>query len=248
EPPPPGKLTSASFAREGATGLLYATTALEAGPAGGVHVSEDGGRTWRLANGSLLRASSGFGQGEGWGDARRSRPAVGPVAAAGGHGHVAYVGLRGLRRTADGPKFNGIAKTVDGGRTWTVVHEEADRPSANLDGSWVEPRAAHDGYSVWFDAPYDLAVAPDDPDVCLATDLFRTYRTTDGGRTWAQVHSARRGEGWVSRGLDVTNSYGVHWDPFDAKRMFISYTDMGLFRSEDDGETWTSSIAGVPLR
>jgi len=246
--PAPGKLSSASFARDGALGLLYATTAVEAGPTGGIHVSEDGGRTWRVANGTLLQVSAGFGQGEGWGDARRSRPAVGPVAASAGNGRVAYLGLRGLRRTAEGPKFNGIAKTVDGGRTWTIVHEEADRPSSNLEGSWVEERAATDGYSVWFDAPYDLAVAPNDPSVCFATDLFRTYRTADGGKTWAQVHSARRGSGWVSRGLDVTNSYGVHWDPFDAKRMFISYTDMGLFRSEDEGGTWTSSIEGVPLR
>ena len=28
--------------------------------------------------------------------------------------------------------FNGIAKTTDGGRTWSVVHEESDRPSPNL--------------------------------------------------------------------------------------------------------------------
>ena len=109
---------------------------------GGLFVSEDGGATWRAANGALLAASSDFGKGESWGDAEglaarrwvrsRRRPVTGswrtPVSAA-------------LKRAADGPKFNGIAKTVDGGRTWTIVHEEADRPSANLEGSWIEVRA-----------------------------------------------------------------------------------------------------------
>ena len=248
EPPAGGKLTSASFGRDGAARLVYATTAIEAGPKGGLYASEDGGRTWRAANDTLLQATTSFGRGESWGGARGSRPALGPVAASARRGRVAYVGLRGLQRTASGPKVNGIARTTDGGRTWTVVFEESEKAAANLEASWVEERAATDGHSVWFDAPYDLAVAPNDPDVCFATDLFRTYRTADGGRTWAQANSARRGEGWVSRGLDVTNSYGIHWDPFDARRVFISYTDMGLFRSEDDGESWTSSTVGVPLR
>jgi photosystem II stability/assembly factor-like uncharacterized protein len=162
---------------------------------------------------------------------------------------VAYVGLRGLRRGPRATPFNGIARTIDGGRSWTIVHAEPDRPSPDLEGSWIEERALEDGHSVWFDAPYDLAVAPSDPDVCFATDLFRTYRTRDGGRTWAQVNSARRGDDrWVSRGLDVTSSYGVHWDPFDRRRVFITYTDIGLFRSDDGGETWTGSSRGVPTR
>jgi hypothetical protein len=252
--PGPGGLTSASFARDAVSGasLLYVTTGLEPGggsPRGGIYVSSDGARSWHEASGALLAAVSGLGQGEVWGDAKGSRPSFGPVAASERNGQVAYVGLRGIRKGAAGPKFNGIAKTVDGGRTWNVVHQEADARSSNLEGSWIEERAPADGYSIWFDAPYDLAVAPGDPNVCFATDLFRTYRTQDGGKTWAQVNSARRGaDQWVSRGLDVTNAYGIHWDPSEARRVFISYTDIGLFRSEDSGATWTSSIQGIPMR
>jgi photosystem II stability/assembly factor-like uncharacterized protein len=161
---------------------------------------------------------------------------------------VAYVGLRGIVLPGGGDvPFNGIAKTTDGGRMWTVVHAESDRPSSNLAGSWIEPRAQEDGHSVWFDAPYDLAVAPKEPDVAYATDLFRTYRTTDGGRTWAQVNSESRGDDrWTTRGLDVTTTYAVQFDPHDPRRVFIPYTDIGLFRSEDGGETWTGSTTGIP--
>lgn len=251
--PAPGALSSASFGADAASGrtLLFVTAAVEPGPQGplgGLYVSEDGGATWRPSGGELLSASDGFGKGESWGDAKGSRPAVGPVAASSGHGLVAYVGLRGLKRSPGGPRFNGIAKTVDGGRTWSVVREEADRKAANHEGSWFEERGT-EGQSLWFDAPYDLAVAPNDPDVCYGTDLFRTYRTTDGGASWRQVHSARRGpESWTSRGLDVMTAYGVHFDPRDSRRVFISYTDMGMFRSEDGGESWIPSTSGVPAR
>jgi photosystem II stability/assembly factor-like uncharacterized protein len=54
------------------------------------------------------------------------------------------------------------------------------------------------------------------------------------------------GHEWTSTGLNVTTNYGVHFDPFDAIREFITYTDIGLFRSEDGGQSWQSSTAGVP--
>jgi hypothetical protein len=191
------RFTSGSFGRDPRSGVLfaYATLALSPGApvAGGVQVSEDGGRTWRAANGSLLDAVREVGHGEGWGPAKGSLPSLGPVAVSAHSPLVAYVGLRGLVLPGRGDApFNGIAKTTDGGRTWTVVHAESNRPSANLEPSWIEARAAEDGHSVWFDSPYDLAVAPNDPEVAYATDLFRTYRTVDGGRAWAQVNSERR--------------------------------------------------------
>ena len=253
--PAPGgaRFTSGGLGRDPRSGVVfvYATLpiARDGGTlTGGVQSSEDGGRTWRAANGSLLAAVREVGRGEGWGPAKGSLPSLGPVAVSARFPLVAYVGLRGIALPGRGEApFNGIAKTVNGGQTWSVVHAESDTPSANLAGSWIEPRAAEDGHSVWFDSPYDLAVAPNDPDVAYATDLFRTYRTTDGGQAWAQVNSERRGDDrWTTRGLDVTTTYGIQFDPHDAQRVFIPYTDIGLFRSEDGGGTWTGSTTGIP--
>ena len=232
--------------------VAYATAPLQqiAGQlAGGIYVSTDSGTTWRPSNSGLDGFfGSGSPQGEVWGPAEGSRAHVGPISASARHGLSAYVGVRGLRSpTGDTKPFNGVAYTGDGGRTWSIVHRESDRPAANFSTSWIETRTMEDGHSVWLDAPYDLAAAPSDPRICYVTDLFRTYRTLDGGRTWAQVNSAPAGNGaWVSRGLDVTNHYGLVWDPFDPKRVFVPSTDIGLFRSEDGGATWFGSSTGVP--
>ncbi len=222
--------------------ILYATTKTAwrgTELRGGIHVSTDGGKTWRQANSGLVENLVAPGQGE--------APELHAISASARHGLTAYVGFRRLR-LAEGPAglFNGVAKTNDGGQSWRIVHRESNGPAENMNGSWIEERARQMGRDIWYDAPYDLAAAPNDPDVCYVTDLFRTYRTLDGGKTWSQVHSAPRGpDAWTSRGLDVTSSYGVHFDPFDPKRLFITYTDIGLFRSEDGGDAWTGSTAGI---
>src|SRR6266542_3776630 len=60
-------------------------------------------------------------------------------------------------------------------------------------------------------------------------------KTVDGGRHW------------TTNGLDATTSYGVHFDPFDPRHLFISYTDIGLFASDNGGASWYSATRrGVP--
>jgi hypothetical protein len=206
----------------------------------GVFVSQDDGSTWREALHGLADQIVDAGSGE----PVRFRA----VSASAGRGTVAYLGFEGLR-TGSGAAglYNGVARTDDAGRTWRIVHKESNKPSPTMAGSWLEERAVMPGPDIWFDAPYDLGVSPRDPDVAYVTDLFRTYRTLDGGNKWAQVHSKPVGpKQWATRGLDVTTAYGVNVDPHDPSRIFISYTDIGLFRSEDAGRSWMVSSQGMP--
>jgi photosystem II stability/assembly factor-like uncharacterized protein len=161
------------------------------------------------------------------------------------HPEIAYVSYRELDQ--DGIKWMGVAKTTDAGRTWKLVWKEDSNPSAkpaaNVRDAWITERFGSD----WGENPLALGVADQDANLCYATDLGRTMRTTDGGATWHAVYSRKSGDhAWITTGLDVTTSYGYHFDPFDHNRQFISTTDIGLFRSEDGGKSWTSSTQGVP--
>ena len=224
---PGGRIIQASAGEADGATFLYATT-----QAGVLFVSEDAGRTWQARTPALGQQSGRFAA----------------IAASAWNARTAYAGFRRLK-LGDTPRdtYNGIAKTTDAGLHWTIVFRESTAPAENLDGSWIEERAPAGGHDIFFDAPDSLGVAPTNPDVCYATDLFRTYRTVDGGKSWAQVNSVRAGGGrWTTRGLDVTTNYGVHFDPFDNKHIFIDYTDIGAFHSYDGGASWETATNGVP--
>lgn len=224
-------ITHASMGAAQGITYLFATTR-----SGALFVSEDAGSTWQSRTPALGQRSGEFGA----------------VAAASGNGRIAYAGFHALKlgeRTED--IYNGIAKTLDAGRSWTIVFRESTQPASNLDASWLDQRSAGidwDNYqSIIFDAPNSLSVAPGNPDICYATDMFRTYRTLDGGKSWAQVNSVRAPENrWTTRGLDVTTAYGVQFDPFDSNHVFIDYTDIGGFHSYDGGQSWESATNGIP--
>ena len=201
-----------------------------------VYRSEDGGRTWQSLTKHILRGIT----------VSDEPPTFRSVACSQQNPDTAYVGFRDAILD-DGRMYSGIAKTANGGATWTIVLKECDGPAANMDVSWIEARAVDGSPNIWFDPPYTMGVAPADPNLCYATDLFCTYRTLDGGATWQQVNSVcAGGDHWTTRGLDVTTCYGVHFDPFDANHVFISYTDIGLFQSADGGASWFGATEGIP--
>jgi photosystem II stability/assembly factor-like uncharacterized protein len=189
----------------------------------GIFISSDGGENWRKSElpgkGAKVRA----------------------IATSLRNPETAYVSYDHL--ALDGKTWIGVAKTSNSGESWKTVWKEAESAAKNVHDAWITERFGPG----WGENPLAMTVADQDANLAYGTDLGRTMRTTDGGATWAALYSRKMNDaGWTSLGLDVTTSYGIHFDPFDSKRQFITYTDIGLFRSEDGGASWTSSTTGVP--
>jgi photosystem II stability/assembly factor-like uncharacterized protein len=199
---------------------------------GGLQASQDGGLTWSSLNQGFLKIL-----------AKDTYPDLVTIGTSQNHAEVIYVSFEKVHLPDDSNSYFGVAKSADGGATWTIVRKEFDVTAANMHDSWMSRRFGPD----WGDEPVGFAVDPNNPDLVYSTDLGRAMRSTDGGLNWTAVYSQSTGRGYTTTGLDVTTCYGVHFDPFDPKHMFITYTDIGLFRSEDGGESWISATArGVP--
>jgi len=165
------------------------------------------------------------------------------------HPDVAYASYSHLQR--DGQTLQGIARTTDSGRTWTLVwRSTANIESPNVHDAWITA----DMTPEWTEEPLSLTVDERNPNLVYAADLGRTLATTDGGTNWTARYStlasgtSGNDATWNSTGLDVTTTYGYLFDPFDSRRRFILTTDIGLFRSEDAGRSWSRSVEGVPGR
>ena len=215
----PGTLTGVSvgFPASGPA-VVYATAGDK------IYVSDDGGLKWRES------PLPGF------------QARVSAIAASLLHPDVAYVSYNGLRSPLTA--HLGVAKTTDRGRHWELVRKDAQGVGDNVHEAWQTARFG----AGWGSNPLGIGVSPNNPDICFTTDYGRTFRTYDGGKTWQAAYSTQTADGgWTTTGLDVTTCYGVHFDPFDPKHMFISYTDIGLFGSNNGGASWTSAtVNGVP--
>ena len=198
----------------------------------GLFVSRDGGESW---NTSGLPGSSAQ---------------VRAVATNLHDPNVAYVSFSKLREgnelinklLGEGEKWFGVAKTTDAGKTWQFAWKASTAAPANVHDAWIGEQFSPG----WAENPLALAIADQDPNLVYSTDFGRTMKSTDGGANWTALYSRKVDGAWASTGLDVTTSYGIHFDPFDSSRQFISYTDIGLFRSEDGGKSWQSSGTGIP--
>jgi hypothetical protein len=146
----------------------------------------------------------------------------------------------------------GIIKSNDAGRSWKWIWKGGGGSgqygvkdgidASNLKDAWVKEAFGGD-----FLRLIDIGVAPNNGDIAVATDWYRSMKTMDGGETWTASYSIEQPDGsYSSNGLDVTTVYGVHFDPFDKDHLSISYTDIGYHHSFNGGKSWIRSTTGIP--
>jgi photosystem II stability/assembly factor-like uncharacterized protein len=187
--------------------------------------------TWQSLNEGILSHA----------DISKTLPQFNAIATAPSDPSVLYLDYSDL--VNEGQACEGVARSSDGGKTWKLIWRDSTEFATNVSDAWIPDRFEAD----WPGNHFGFAVSAKNPNICVATDSGRTVRTTDGGETWQQVYSQCLEDGtYTSTGMDITSTYGVHFDPFDRRRMFITFTDIGLFRSENEGRSWVPSNYGCP--
>jgi photosystem II stability/assembly factor-like uncharacterized protein len=187
-----------------------------------------GGGVWKTTDG-----------GENWTnitDGQLKTSSVGALAVAPSDPNVIYVGMgehaiRGVM-TSHG---DGVYKSTDAGRTWTHVGL---------------PRTRHIS---------KIRIHPTDPELVYvaaqgaaygATKDRGVYRSTDGGRTWAQQLFVNETTGPSDLAMDPTNPrilYAAMWDhlrrPWEVRS---GGPGSGIHKSTDGGATWQRVMTGLP--
>jgi len=216
---------------------------------GGILRSTDGGRTWQHGNDGFPRVIQENGS--------LRLPRLQNVASSESFPDTLYLKVGdelpyGKAHVVSGFVLNpppvwdrtsGIYKSTDGGANWVCLQKwNWNLAPIGIDGGWIDTR-----FGTEYMEQGDLGVSPTNPSICYSTDLYRALKTANGGEHWSPVYCRELDDGSVTtRGLDVTTCYGVHFDPFVKNRMFITYTDIGLFKSENRGRSWRSVLDGVP--
>ena len=118
----------------------------------------------------------------------------------------------------------GLFKSTDGGSTWQALPKSASSPGS----SGLEDPS---GMMV-----LGLVVSPLKPDTLFAGTLAGSFKSTDGGRSWAPMEPVRIDR--PQKGPKNVTLSGLQFDPANPKTLYAR-TGEGLLKSTDEGLHWT---------
>jgi photosystem II stability/assembly factor-like uncharacterized protein len=141
------------------------------------------------------------------------------------------------------PHQTAAYRSDDGGKTWRATFY----PDPRYTPCNVEQDYETAGVRQFYQGlPEGAAIDPSNPDHVMQVDGGRCYITTNGGKAWFPAHTRLTGSrdptskdaAWLCTGLVVTTTWNYYLDPFEPKRQYICYTDIGFARSLDAGKSW----------
>ena len=145
--------------------------------------------------------------------------------------------------TGDGVVYAGVEpgaifRSEDGGCTFSLVH-----------GLWNHPHRTEWGEGFGGQAFHTILPHPTDPDsVVAAISTGGVYRTCDGGETWTACNHGIRAE-FLPEGMQYPEFgqcvHKIARHPDRPARLFLQ-NHGGVYRSDDEGDTWHDIGAGLP--
>lgn len=160
-----------------------------------------------------------------------------------------------------------IQRSDDGGKTWHQPGTPPGEPTTTPDGmpkgesnkfvydtsdTTGRPLTTHQWYDgsqrPWeFKRVWHIEPSLTDPDTVYAgIEDAALFRSTDGGKSWAELASLREVKGplWQP-GAGGMCLHTILLDPGNPARMFIAISAAGAFRTEDGGKTWRAVNRGL---
>ena len=137
-----------------------------------------------------------------------------------------------------------IQRSNDAGKTWEPVDNKFVYDGDTGTHQW------YDGTPhPWeFKRVWHLEPSLNDPDTVYAgVEDAALFRTTDGGKSWAELKGLREhgsGPGWQP-GAGGMCLHSIIVDPSDPERIFIAISAAGAFRTDDGGKSWKPINKGL---